>query len=292
MEWMKISSWVWLVWGLWKAQGDGQSSRAGPAKEVPPWASSWLRPYSVTSQTGRVNIWGTLIIETWSPRLACVCMHFFSKSRGFHRKQETSSLGGCHFTSWKKVFGAEKMEVCDLKCKGLVNTVVFLPIKIKWSIYHSNQTVPSPLKGPCWEAEAFSPQNKYLQLGAQGLGCHTQDSAGWNQRKMTRMSLMGEKEGRVTKGNVGFAGKGAWLAGSSPGLYECQETFWHTSAHLHLSAPPGSLLPAKCSKVYSSTSRTHPTPSPDKASFSVTKTWLLHPPGCRHPGDRNMLKPH
>lgn len=141
MEWMKISCWIQLVWDLWKMQGEGQSSRAGPAREVPLQASTWLRTYNVTSQTGRVNIQGTLITKT-------VTVHISSQREGLNRVQEISYLGVWHFASWKEVLGAKKMQMCDLKYRGLINMVDFLPTKIKWSISSPNQAAPSPFEEP------------------------------------------------------------------------------------------------------------------------------------------------
>lgn len=78
----------------------------------------------------------------------CDCTHFFSERGGLNRVQEISYLGVWHFASWKEVLGAKKMQMCDLKYRGLINMVDFLTTKTKWSISNPNQAAPSPFEEP------------------------------------------------------------------------------------------------------------------------------------------------
>lgn len=91
---------------------------------------------------------------------------------------------------------------------------------------------------------------------------------------MTRMTLLGKRRAESQKGNRGIVGKGALLAGSSPGLslhMSARRLCGTAASHLLLSKPPRSLLLAKYSGVYSTATSTHPTPSLDKAQFFVAK---------------------
>lgn len=70
---------------------------------------------------------------------------------------------------------------------------------------------------------------------------------------MTRMTFLGKRRGESQKGNLGIVGKGAALVYS---YTECQEIFLAQLALIFFSR---SLLPPRCSKVYSTITRRHTT---------------------------------
>lgn len=147
-----------------KNAGRWQSRRAGSAREVPFQTFLWLRTYKIPSRTGRMNIQGTLSIKTWSFYL--VCVYLLKDRRTQH--QRPACLTGWHFSSWKEVLGAEKMEMCDPQCRGLISMIDLLPTKIKWSISHPSKLPHLPLKSPFREVKVYCPQNKqpWLEAGS------------------------------------------------------------------------------------------------------------------------------
>ena len=160
---MKISCWIQLVWDLRKIQGDGRAAgldQQGKSPFKPPYDSELY----YDRQTGRVNIQGTLITKTWSCYLACV--YLLKDKRTQH--QRPACLAGWHFSSWKEVLGAEKMEMCDPQCRGLISMIDVFPKKIKWPISHPSKLPHLLLKSPFREVKVYCPQNKqpWLEAGS------------------------------------------------------------------------------------------------------------------------------
>lgn len=60
----------------------------------------------------------------------CLC-RFLLKERMVQQRKRNKLPGRMPFCKLKRGAWAEKMEMCDLKCRGPINTVDFLPTKIK-----------------------------------------------------------------------------------------------------------------------------------------------------------------